>query len=223
MSRKDLETVEPWRSALREGDPALGAPDLDQQETARMRRALLAAAQEQPERPEKPRPLPWLTPAWGGAVAGVAAAAVLLLALGLWWLPEPLPEQVAVHDPAPAPPAPLPLPPAEPEQEAPGASVPERPAVAPPPILPPVPVADPPAPEPVAEMALAELPELPENTGPEPDWLGIPEEPAAGEGEDLQRQVQFATPGGTRVIWMLGPETDSTPEATPMGPEEKTE
>lgn len=228
MSRKDPETVEPWRSALREGDPALGAPDLDPQEVARLRRAVLAAAAEKLEtpRPERPRLLPWLSPAWGGALA--AAAAVLLLALALWWSPEPQPEQMAVREPAPAPQAPpspplvsVPAAPAapEPEKEVPGTSVPDRPAVPPPaPVLPPDPVPAPPAPEP--EVALAE--EVEEVEAFELDWTAIPEQPATA-AEDLPRQVQFATPGGTRVIWVLGPDDDSTQEANSMGPEEKTE
>ena len=219
MSRKDLETVEPWRSALREGDPAHGAPDLDPQEVARMRRAVLAAAQE---KAEKPRLLPWLSPAWGGAIV---AAAALLLALGLWWLPnreEPASERIAVHVPAPVPQSPPALPSVPAPSAAEPAPGPEAPIAAapelapPPPALPPAP----PVPEPEAEMALAEA-ALGETV--ELDWSDVPAEPALAEGEDLPRHVQLTTPGGTRVIWVLGPQDDATQEAHSAAPEEKTE
>lgn len=221
MSRKDLETVEPWRSALREGDPALGAPDLDPQEIARMRRAVLAAAQEEPQ---KQRLFPGLTPALGGTIV---AAAALLLALGLVWLPnreEPAPERIAVHAPVPVPQAPPALPPAPaappvaeravPEPEATTAAAPE-PAPSPS-ALPPAPA--PAVPEP--EMALAEAP-LAETV--ELDWSAVPAEPWVAAGETLPRQVQLTTPGGTRVIWVLDPQDDATQEAHSAGPEEKTE
>ena len=225
MSRKDLETVEPWRSALREGDPALGAPDLDPQEVARMRRAVLAAAQEEPQ---KQRLFPWLTPALGGAIV---AAAALLLALGLVGLPnreEPAPERIAVHAPGPVPQAPPALPPvpappvaerAMPEPEATTTAAAAAAEPAPPPSsLPPAPA--PAAPEPEAEMALAEA-ALSETV--ELDWSGVPAEPALAEGEALPRHVQLTTPGGTRVIWVLDPRDDATQEAHSAGPEEKTE
>jgi hypothetical protein len=166
MSRKDLETVETWRSALREGDPALGVPNFDPQVTARMRRAVLAAAQEQAERP---RLVPWLSPVWGAAITAVAA---LLLVLGLWWLPDreqSVPERIAVHAPVPVPQASPALPPVQPAPEEPAA----EPAPPEPPRAPaPPPLAAPPVPAPAAEpeMALAELPVR--NPGRHPRHLG---------------------------------------------------
>jgi outer membrane biosynthesis protein TonB len=187
-----------------------------------MRRAVLAAAQEEPE---SRRLLPWLSPAWGGALV---MAAALLLALGLWWLPnrgEPAPERVAVQKPAPVPQAPPALPPppappvaerAAPEPDATLAAAPEP--APPPPALPPAPA--PPLPEPEAGMALAEA-ALAETA--ELDWSEVPASPAAAAGEALPRQVQLTTPGGTRVIWVLDPRDDATQEAHSAGPEEKTE
>lgn len=220
MSRKDSQTVELWRSALREGDPALGAPDLDPQEVARMRRAVLAAAEGGAR---KPRLLPGLTPAWGGALA---AAVALLLALAIVWLPnreEPQPERIAelppMASPAPRPaPAPLPV-----EEAAPAPAAPASPVA--PGVPAPLPVPASAAPEEEAEMALAEAPaiEPAEEEIAELDWSGFPAEPAVAAVEDLPRQMQLTTPGGTRVIWVLGPQDDATQEAHSTGPEETTE
>jgi hypothetical protein len=77
-------------------------------------------------------------------------------------------------------------------------------------------------------MARLPEPELSEPEPPEPDIEpdpGLLEEAVLSEALDgaQPRQVQFSTPGGTRIIWMLAPEDPSTDEAAPVRPEESNE
>ncbi len=100
MSSKDQTPLEPWRAALREGDPARGTPDLEPREIDRMRRAVLAAAAE-------PRRRFVLTPVWGTALA----AAILLLALGVGrWLWDHVRVDVVAEGPRAVSPVPSPSP-----------------------------------------------------------------------------------------------------------------
>lgn len=218
MSRKDLKPHEPWRAALREGDPAGAEPGLDPGEIERMRRRVLAARAE-------PRRRLAFTPVWAAALA----AATLILAAGLWRTLPQAPPAVAVRNtppvPAePAPPAARPTPPAvppsPPEPEAPRA----RPA--------PAPAAPVRAPRPEARVAQLQEPELSESyTEPDPELVeeavlsaALDDAAMADAADGAQpRQVQFSTPGGTRIIWMLAPEDPSTDEAAPVRPEESNE
>ena len=43
---------------------------------------------------------------------------------------------------------------------------------------------------------------------PEPVVLAQAEPPAIPDASGEQRQIQFSTPGGTRVIWVLHPATE---------------
>jgi hypothetical protein len=195
MSHKDPQSLEPWRAVLREGDPARAEPGLDPLEVERMRRTVLAA------RPE-PRRRHAVTPVWAASLA----AAALILAIGLVRTirVEETTPAVALSGPSPAPAAPAP-PPARP--------VPPRPT--PPPAVSSL------APRP--EVRVARLPEPePSELDAEPD-PGLVEEvvlsasldsaAADGTAGAQPRQVQFSTPGGTRIIWMLAPEESTTEES----------
>ncbi|HEX3126181.1 MAG TPA: hypothetical protein VH394_02530 [Thermoanaerobaculia bacterium] len=173
------------KDVLRKGDPAADDPGLSQEEIQAMRRTVLTAVPE-------PRRRGWLVP--------VAAAAVLILAvlvgLSLWRQPAP-PSQVAskgrveVPSPAqrgrvgegsssPAPKRPLPFPP--PRQGAgEGASRP-TPDVK------------------VVRVHPGRRRPLHRNGG-EGRGEGGRDQIALAE----THQIQFSTPGGTRVIWVLHP------------------
>lgn len=43
---------------------------------------------------------------------------------------------------------------------------------------------------------------------PEPVVVAQAEPPAVPDVSGEQRQIQFSTPGGTRVIWVLNPATE---------------
>jgi hypothetical protein len=225
-SSKDRTPREPWRTALREGDPARRAPNLDAQEIERMRRAVLAAAPE-------PRRRFVLTPVWGAALA----AAALILAMGVG---RPLWDRLRVDVVAEGPRAVSPVsPPASTPRVRPDRPIPPAPAVSPAPpaatpsarpVARPVPRPRTPEPETVPAQTVEPAPDF----APGPDLL---EDPASGEAldsaalatetddtaADLPRQVQFSTPGGTRIIWVLAAEDHPTAEAAPSRPEEKSE
>jgi hypothetical protein len=161
------------RGLLREADPAAGEPGLPPEEVQAMRRAVLTSIPEPRRR--------WVPIA---ALAGSALAA-LILALTLL---SPDAERPA------APPRPP-------------ARVAEKPRSAPVPVLPP-------APEPVVQE-----PENPRETPtqrkrPAPESAPVvladtapalpPEEPEVEATIAAEtRQIQFSTPGGTRIIWVL--------------------
>lgn len=211
MSHKDPQPLEPWRAVLREGDPARAEPGFDPREAERMRRAVLAA------RPE-PRRRFVMTPVWASALA--AAALVLTVGVVRTIREAPSTSTVAVHAPrpapvAPAPPAARPAPPAVQEPDPPTAVAELVVPVA-------RPAGPPPAPQPKPEDRMAQAvlePELPEpDLASDPGLLEGPaaEEILASADADhgaLPRQVQFSTPGGTRIIWMLEPEESSTEES----------
>ncbi len=180
-----------------------------------MRRLVLAARAE-------PRRRLAFTPVWAAALA----AATLILAAGLWRTLPQAPPAVALRNPPPVPappaarPTPLVAPPAPPEPKAPRA----RPA--------PAPAAPVRAPRPEARVAQLQEPELSEiDTEPDPELVEEAVLSAALDGASIAdaadgaqpRQVQFSTPGGTRIIWMLAPEDPSTDEAAPVRPEESNE
>ena len=175
-------------SILRKGDPAAGEPGLTPEEVQAMRRAMLSAVPE-------PRRRGWMVPVWAGAAALILAA---VIALSLW-RPDPPPhETVADRPPAVRPP----LPPAG-EGRGEGSVVvektpPHRPAAG----LP-APQEREPPPSPRKKTVRPE-PE-PE---PEPVILAQAEPPAISDESGEQRQIQFSTPGGTRVIWVLHPATE---------------
>lgn len=166
------------RDLLRQGDPAAGEPGLSTEEVQAMRRAVLTAA------PERRRF--GLIPA---LATGTAVALAVLLAVALWRGGEPQgiqppEEQVAAVKPEPVrPPAPPaivePLAAPEPVKEPVGKRQ-AAPRIAPPP---------PSLPEPEPPTVLASVPET---SLPEPGLV-----------EPRTREIQFLTPGGTRVIWVL--------------------
>lgn len=162
------------RGLLREGDPAAGDPGLAPEEIRAMRRAVLTAIPEPRRR--------WIPIA---ALAGSVLAALLLAVLLL----SPDSEGPAA-------------PPRQPARMA------EKPRSAPEP----APVR-PPAPEPVVEE-----PERPRETReprkrqPKTETAPViaeetpapsPVEPEAVATVAETRQIQFSTPGGTRIIWVL--------------------
>jgi hypothetical protein len=106
----------------------------------------------------------------------IVASCVALLALGLWWLRAPEPQSEPPREASVAPPAvvPMPAPPPLPVEHI--AAAEPRPAVAVRPRRRP----------PVAVAAVTPL---------GPAVVG-PEEPPL-------RQIQFSTPGGTQVVWVL--------------------
>jgi hypothetical protein len=156
------------RQRLREGDPATGENGLHPGEIHAMRRAVLAAAPE-PRR----RLLPVL------ALAGAAAAALMIALFAL----RPGPVQ---------PPAPLRI-----------ATGPARPRA--PRALQPLPVrTEPPAPEEEKrekkKRPIQRRRHL--RAAPEETATLAALEPAGNPPEEI-RQIQFSTPGGTRIIWTL--------------------
>ncbi|HWM93533.1 MAG TPA: hypothetical protein VN493_22415 [Thermoanaerobaculia bacterium] len=173
------------RSILRKGDPAAGDPGLTAEEVRGMRRVVLSAVPEARRRG-------WLVPALATAACMILAT---VIALSLW-RPEPSP---------PWPPSPSSPTPSQGEggtaaqegvrgRPSPGEGVLGRSgrgdggegSGSTKPVHP--------TPEPVV-IARAETPPAP--PVPEP-----PSVPAA------QTQIQFSTPGGTRVIWLLNPATE---------------
>jgi hypothetical protein len=182
MSRKgSSERDARLRELLQKGDPAAGEPGLSTEEVQAMRRTVLNAV------PERRRFA--LIPS---LATGAAVALAVLLAVVLWRGGEPQgirppEEKVAAR---PAAPPPLPEPPAAPEprpaEEPEPVTEPVRKRQAAPRITPPPPPVLP-EPEPLTELASVSEPSLPE-PGPE---------------EPRGRHVEFSTPGGTRVIWVL--------------------
>jgi hypothetical protein len=155
------------RQRLREGDPATGENGLNPGEIHAMRRAVLAAA---------PEPRRRLLPAL--ALAGAAAAALLIALFAL----RPAPVQ---------PPAPLRI-----------AAVPARPQA--PRALQPSPVrTEPTAPEEEKREKKRPIPRRRHlRAVPEETATLAALEPAGNPPEEI-RQIQFSTPGGTRIIWTL--------------------
>jgi hypothetical protein len=178
MNGTNGKTTSDLRRILREGDPAAGEPGLHPEEVRAMRRAVLTAAPE-------PRRRFLLVP----AAAGLIVALGLVVLAVLWWRPVELS--------APA---------REPERRA---------AVAAPPAREPVPpAAVPQAPEPATEKAAAPAiarkpvrtrqPTVRPAPAPDPPQEREPEPPMVlAQAEPATRQVQFSTPGGTRIIWVL--------------------
>jgi hypothetical protein len=172
------------RALLRQGDPAGDDPGLTREEAGRMRRAILNAAPE-PRR----RPL-WL-PVLAAAAVG---ALTLAIALGLWRARA----DFSVH---------------EPTRSAAVVPTPETPVPAPTPSLP---VSAAPEAAPAATPSLGKAPAVrPRSRHPRRAatpgpvrFASLPTPPApAEENEEPARQIQFSTPGGTRVIWVLSHET----------------
>jgi len=155
------------RQRLREGDPATGENGLKPGEIHAMRRAVLAAA---------PEPRRRLLPAL--ALAGAAAAAILIALFSL----RPGPVQ---------PPAPLRI-----------AAVPAQPRA--PQALQPSPIrTEPPAPEEEKREKKRPIPRRRHlRAAPEKTATLAALEPAGNPPEEI-RQIQFSTPGGTRIIWTL--------------------
>jgi len=168
------------RALLREGDPAGASEPLAADEVQAMRRGMLGALRA--ARAEE-RPAPWRLPVFAAAaLAGVAGAVLGALAWrsGLDVKPvEPAP-LVAVAPPAPSlPPEALEPPPATHHQAEPEARAPRSPQPR---------QARPPAgrrpPHPEAPVRLA-------STGSSPAPVPV------------VREVQFSTPGGTRIVWVF--------------------
>jgi hypothetical protein len=194
------------REILRQGDPATGDPGLTTEEVRAMRRAVLSAVPE-------PRRRGWLVPALATAAVLVLAVA---LALSLWRTgsvetarrPEPSPPWPPSPSPAFGRPNPSPGEGGTASQGSVGAPLSRRGGRGggrgvggeglrrPPSPTPPEErsIRWAPVPEPDTTVAKVEPPPAPPITPP-----------AAPEG---QHQIQFSTPGGTRVIWLLNPATE---------------
>lgn len=181
-SNRSSERDARLRDLLRLGDPAAGEPGLSTEEIRAMRRAVLTAA------PERRRF--GLIPA---LATGAAVGLAVLLAILLWrggQRPgmQPPDEKVAAVPAEPVrPPAPIAEtePPAAPEpSEEPVVKEPVQERQTAPRVSPP-----PPSQEPEPPVVLASVPE--------------PSLPEAGPVEPRTREIQFLTPGGTRVIWVL--------------------
>ncbi|HEY9420443.1 MAG TPA: hypothetical protein VIW92_03430 [Thermoanaerobaculia bacterium] len=161
------------RDVLRGADPAAGEPGLAPEEIQAMRRAVLTSVPEPRRR--------WVPIA---ALAG-SALAVLLLALML----------LSPDAEGPA------KPPRQPARMA------EKPKTAPVPVRPPAPEPAVQKPEKPREMRAPRKRPAPESTpaviadtAPAPP----PEEPEVEATIAAEtRQIQFSTPGGTRIIWVL--------------------
>lgn len=130
----------------------------------------------------EPRRRGWLVPALATAAALILAA-VLMITLGRTppEIPEPGPVMAAPIIPTPIIPTPI-IPAPTPEPEPPVLLAEEKPEE---------------KPEPLAVAPAA--PVLPEQQAVLPAASAAPED---------QRQIQFSTPGGTRVIWVLNPATE---------------
>jgi len=154
------------RQRLREGDPATGENGLHPDEIHAMRRAVLAAA---------PEPRRRLLPAL--ALAGAAAAAILIALFAL--RPDP------VQPPAPQRVAVVPAQPQAPRALQPS---PTR--------------TKPPTPEEKKKRPLQRRRHLRAAPQETPTLAAL--EPAGNPPEEPGiRQIQFSTPGGTRIIWTL--------------------
>ncbi len=169
------------KDILRKGDPAADDPGLSPEEIREMRRTVLSAVPE-------PRRRGWLIPVAAGSVLILAA----LIGLTLWRQPAqptrlaserravaPSPAQRGGvgegSSSSPAPQRPLPVPP--PRQGA-GEGATSRPS---------------------PEVRVARV-----HRRPRPRSVPQPE-PTVALAKLESRQIQFSTPGGTRVIWVLHP------------------
>ncbi len=173
-------------TALRRGDPAAGEPDLAPEEVRAMRRAVLSAVPE-------PRRSIRLVPAFAFASV-LAVAFVVGLAIYRSLGPGPVPPEPRIADrPAAPPPVSAPKPPET--------SAPPEASVR-------IATATPPALEPVRPRRLHRAVR---RFDPAPLIPSAPDRPVeeSHTEEPLTRQVQFDTPGGTRIIWMLTEDTHS--------------
>jgi len=199
MNRKEraAERDARLRALLREADPAAGEPGLDPRAVQTMRREVLAAAPE-------PHRRGVLAPALAGSAA---LAGVALLALAFWWSADPqgsqpermaaTPEASSAASPASTGAGSRPYPSAStPASSSPGISGPVRPPSASPATSAPLRRGNAAPPrlrlQPPVRLARAAPPAIEEPA--------LQVDPAVPEG----RQIQFSTPGGTRVIWVLG-------------------
>ncbi len=168
------------RSILRKGDPAAGETGLTPEEVQAMRRAVLSAVPE-------PRRRGWLVPAMVTAAALVLAAVAAVIALSLWQPERKVAE--SVRPPAVRPPLPLA-----------GEGKGEGSLVV-------VEKKTPPQPSPAAqerEPAPRKKKKVVQEE-PEPVVIAQAEPPAVPASST---QIQFSTPGGTRIIWVLRPVTE---------------
>jgi hypothetical protein len=167
------------KDALKQGDPAAGDPGLSPEEIHAMRRTVLSAAPE-------PRRRGWLVPVVGTAAVLILAA---LIGLSLWrQQPAPAhPTKLASEGRAVAPS------PAQRGRVGEGASPPAP--KDPLPFPPPRQGAGEGASRPARDVKVARVRPRPVAT-PKP-------EPTVEVAET--HQIQFSTPGGTRIIWVLNP------------------
>jgi len=164
------------RDVLRGADPATGEPGLAPEEVQAMRRAVLTAVPE-PRR----RWIP-ITALAGSALAALLLAVLLLMPNSEGPAAPPRQPARVVEKPRPVPaPVPAPVEPIVVAEE------PEKPRQTRTPLRKPAPR---PAPVAIAATTQEATPELP------------PVQPEATIAAET-RQIQFSTPGGTRIIWVL--------------------
>jgi hypothetical protein len=163
------------KDVLRKGDPAADDPGLSLEEIQAMRRTVLSAVPE-------PRRRGWLVPVAVGAALVLAA----VLGLTLWRQPAPVkPSQVTrVEAVRPVPSPPRPPSPASPPPSPGEGGVSGRTAVAKGSVG-----------APLSRVGGRRRGRGVGGEGPKPE-PGI-------ELAKTQQQIQFSTPGGTRVIWVL--------------------
>jgi hypothetical protein len=174
------------KDMLRKGDPAADDPGLSPEEVQAMRRTVLNAVPE-------PRRRGWLVPVL--ATAALILAAVL--GLSLWRQPAPVkPAHVEAARPEPSPPqppSPTSPPPSLGEGGAHGKTA----------------VASGSAAAPLSPGGGRRGGRGVGGEGPKKAVRPRPEPTVAiAQSEAQPQQIQFSTPGGTRVIWLLHPAAD---------------
>jgi hypothetical protein len=178
------------REALRRGDPAANEAGLTTEEAQAVRRAMLSAAPA-PRRRFLPAPV-------FATLAGTAAVALsLAVAVGLWRSHESTPPPVQPVPPAaralPAPPVAAAAPMAPMAPMAPRIAEPRR------------------EPARVARAVRRAPVRRPARREAAPDQTVLAANATDGATEKpavtATRQVQFSTPGGTRIIWLLPEKT----------------
>jgi hypothetical protein len=190
--KKKMETEARLRALLREGDPLGDQPELPPEEVRDLRRTILRSI---------PSPLPARRPRLALALALAAVAAGLALGLALIFQLTPTspapPRVAAVAPPAPSASDIVPTPPGR--ALAPRASTPELPKTAESRTRP----AAVRLPKTAGSSAATEIAAA--DTVAATFVAAASGAPLAPTVAPASRQIQFETPGGTRVLWVLAP------------------